>query len=444
MITATAEVHSGVPGVDSRGVDTRRADVRGVDTSTADTPLRAHTVLLIGIAALCATGWGIESAWPWHLRAVLCPVAALSVALAVSSQQWRTHLSVEPLLILVLVALPASAWVAGADENARRVSLAVVGATVACALVASVVPGGQLLRGIAAVLGVVVVAVLVHAALDPRAAYAPAPGEPESLGLRSFFWQKNSLGLTLALAAAVSVVIERTATRWALRGLIVVALLLSRSSTALVATVAVLVVQQLLVQIASGRRAGRHGATFLVITTGVALVAVVLGLRGRLLGVLGKGSDLTGRDEIWAGTWAAAQDRLLFGHGFGVFWSVDSPQRAALRRLVGWNVAGPHQGVLEVITELGLFGLVLFVALVMVVGARLAGRVMDGSVTRSHLAGAGLLLAVIVSSVSEATLVVPGLPIIGLVSGMLLNEHLVATTRHGTPHATSHGTADIR
>ena len=205
MITATAEVHSGVPGVDTRRADVRGADVRGVDTSTADTPLRAHTVLLIGIAALCATGWGIESAWPWHLRAVLCPVAAMSVALAVSSQRWRTQLSVEPLLILVLVALPASAWVAGADENATRVSLAVVGATVACTLVASVVPGGQLLRGIAAVLGVVVVAGGVAAAIGSVFTLAGAGGLGKflvalvSAAVASGYTVVNSVGLAVVL-----------------------------------------------------------------------------------------------------------------------------------------------------------------------------------------------------------------------------------------------------
>jgi O-antigen ligase len=95
-------------------------------------------------------------------------------------------------------------------------------------------------------------------------------------------------------------------------------------------------------------------------------------------------------------------------------------------------VAGSHQGALEVITELGLVGLVLVIALMVLVGARVADRVMAGSLTTSHLACAGLLLAVVVSSVTEATLLAPGLPITGLVSGMLLNEGIQSRVEHPT------------
>jgi O-antigen ligase len=201
-------------------------------------------------------------------------------------------------------------------------------------------------------------------------------------------------------------------------------LLMSRSATALVVSIAVLVVQGLIAQIASGRRAGRQGVTFLVLITALALTVVLLGLRGRLFGVLGKTSDLTGRDEIWAGTWGAAQEHLMFGHGFGVFWSEDSLQRAELRRVVGWDVAGPHQGVLEIVTDFGLVGLALFVALVIIVGSRVVDRVSAGSLAKSHVVCAGLIVAIVLSSVTEATLLAPGLPILALTSGLLLNDQI--------------------
>jgi hypothetical protein len=391
---------------------------------TARTPVSAATVALIGIAALCAFGWGIESSWPWYLRAVLCPGTALAIALVVPEREWRAHVAFEPLLVVVLVALLANAWIGGSGEVERRACLVVVGASVACFIVASLVPGEQLFRGIAAVIMAVLVVVLLQSVVDPATAYAPAAGEPMSLGLRSFFWQKNSLGLTLALATAVSAIVDDAARRWAMRGTILVVLLMSRSATALVVSIAVLVVQGLIAQIASGRRAGRQGVTFLVLITALALTVVLLGLRGRLFGVLGKTSDLTGRDEIWAGTWGAAQEHLMFGHGFGVFWSEDSLQRAELRRVVGWDVAGPHQGVLEIVTDFGLVGLALFVALVIIVGSRVVDRVSAGSLAKSHVVCAGLIVAIVLSSVTEATLLAPGLPILALTSGLLLNDQI--------------------
>lgn len=67
--------------------------------------------------------------------------------------------------------------------------------------------------------------------------------------------------------------------------------------------------------------------------------------------VFGRDETLTGRSEIWATLIPFAMKRPIWGHGFGGFWT------DAMRALISSNA---HNGYLDVVLNIGFFGLFLF------------------------------------------------------------------------------------
>ena len=93
----------------------------------------------------------------------------------------------------------------------------------------------------------------------------------------------------------------------------------------------------------------------------VALVGVVAAwvLRDALLDVLGKGSDLTGRIEIWNAVWARAAERPVFGNGFSSPWVPWDPAFDGWILNHGITVFHAHNMWLDVFLQLGVVGVIL-------------------------------------------------------------------------------------
>ncbi|MEJ1091111.1 O-antigen ligase family protein [Microbacterium istanbulense] len=93
----------------------------------------------------------------------------------------------------------------------------------------------------------------------------------------------------------------------------------------------------------------------------VALVGVVAAwvLRDALLDVLGKGSDLTGRIEIWNAVWARAAERPVFGNGFSSPWVPWDPTFDGWILNHGITVFHAHNMWLDVFLQLGVVGVIL-------------------------------------------------------------------------------------
>ncbi len=96
--------------------------------------------------------------------------------------------------------------------------------------------------------------------------------------------------------------------------------------------------------------------TLLAIITFVIIYGTITPFIGRLTiydasSALGRSEDLTGRSDIWAFLVPYAMKEPVFGYGFGGFWT------DAMRHAVGSSHA--HNGYLEVILSLGVFGLFL-------------------------------------------------------------------------------------
>ncbi len=98
-------------------------------------------------------------------------------------------------------------------------------------------------------------------------------------------------------------------------------------------------------------------ATFTVVA--LAGIATALLLRERLLDLLGKGSDLTGRLEIWQTVWERAVTRPVFGNGFSSPWVPWDPAFDGWIVDHGLTVFHAHDMWLDVFLQLGIVGVVL-------------------------------------------------------------------------------------
>jgi O-antigen ligase len=95
--------------------------------------------------------------------------------------------------------------------------------------------------------------------------------------------------------------------------------------------------------------------------------AVILGLAvlanyNTFMFALGKDPTMTGRTVLWAGLLHLVMQRPLLGYGYMAFWQgLSGPSRYLALQLNWPGLAGSESGVLEMLLELGIVGLLLYV-----------------------------------------------------------------------------------
>ena len=247
---------------------------------------------------------------------------------------------------------------------------------VASLLAASLLPLDRFLRALAHSfrLGLLVTtAILV---LDPATRLRPARGDiAELAGWRGAFIHKNVLAIYLVLALAVFLTVDRRGMlRIASIGGVVVLLFGSQSATGLAGALGVTLLWGWLVAIhrANHSRGLRAGVVVLSVVVALVVGSLLVLLLPDLLAFYGKDLTFTGRTDIWSAVSELIAERPWFGHGLGAVFT-DPPGQLALQvgRVAGFDVPHPHQGALDTMLALGLIGMVLYLAslLVTVVGA---------------------------------------------------------------------------
>ena len=72
--------------------------------------------------------------------------------------------------------------------------------------------------------------------------------------------------------------------------------------------------------------------------------------------------DLTGRTELWNAVLVSISKRPWLGYGFSAFWESMRGESESVRDAVGWAAGYAHDGYLDLMVQLGVAGLVTFVA----------------------------------------------------------------------------------
>jgi O-antigen ligase len=93
------------------------------------------------------------------------------------------------------------------------------------------------------------------------------------------------------------------------------------------------------------------------------LMVAVMVFPDALLETLGKDPTLTGRTELWEYVIGFISERPLLGWGLTAFWSTANPLADEVSAALGWTVPEAHNGLLELLLEVGVVGTALFVAL---------------------------------------------------------------------------------
>jgi exopolysaccharide production protein ExoQ len=204
---------------------------------------------------------------------------------------------------------------------------------------------------------------------------------------RGIYMQKNGLGKMMVLGALVFILLAlreegRARRKWQALALLCAALVLLSTSTTSTLILGVLILLVPLYRgLASRSRWLVPAALGIALPVGGIALAVITDVEGAL-GLFGKDTTLTGRTELWQYATATIGDRLWYGYGYGAFWQV-STRAQGIYAAIGWDAWHAHNGLLELGLNLGVIGIVLFLAgyvvgLMRGTGALLAGAREEG------------------------------------------------------------------
>lgn len=77
-----------------------------------------------------------------------------------------------------------------------------------------------------------------------------------------------------------------------------------------------------------------------------------------------KGTDLTGRTSIWRLLLISIREHPTLGIGYGSFWLGNGSPAQYIANVLAWMPPQGHDGYLDLLNELGVVGLVLFILLI--------------------------------------------------------------------------------
>jgi exopolysaccharide production protein ExoQ len=142
--------------------------------------------------------------------------------------------------------------------------------------------------------------------------------------------------------------------------LVVFLILMSRPVTALIlmCLYAGSVAWLYLLRITKRRTAWSIG--FAVISVLMLLVILVVPQMPLLFGLFGRDATISGRTVIWQGLLESFAKRPLLGYGYSAFWQGLNGESAKAILGAHWIFAYAHNGLLEIMLQVGLVGLIIF------------------------------------------------------------------------------------
>lgn len=123
---------------------------------------------------------------------------------------------------------------------------------------------------------------------------------------------------------------------------------------------------------------------------------------GPFAALFGKGTDLTGRTEIWEYVFIEIQKHPFLGVGWGAFWLGPGSASQPVLDQIPWIPFQAHNGYLDILNELGSVGMLIFIGMLLIHSAQLYRMLkVNQSQAACHIA---LLVIVLFSNFSESTL----------------------------------------
>ena len=270
---------------------------------------------------------------------------------------------------------------------------------------------------------------LLLAIVSPGTAFMEG-AVPDFIGI---FPSKNVLGYTMAAGALACLHGIRVARRPPLYKIVMLLVfagmtVAAKATGALLATLSFCGISVFFTLWQKGK-VGRLVGILLAI--GIAPVVIVMIVAPDwILELIGKDPTLTGRTEIWAFVTNDIWMKPLFGWGYFGFWHGNNPAAREISDAVRWTVPEAHNGLLELLLNLGIVGTALFFGL-FIRNLSLAFRCLGTPAKALAVSAIMCYVGLLMRGVSEAILLAatePYTPIF-FVTGLMCEQAVWVTKR---------------
>ncbi len=119
-------------------------------------------------------------------------------------------------------------------------------------------------------------------------------------------------------------------------------------------------------------------------------------------GLFGKGTDLTGRTDVWELVWLEVDKHYLLGLGYGAFWLGPDSLSQFIIDALHWIPLQAHNGYLDILNEQGLIGLILAISALLMHIRQL--YVLSHLDRRQAAFWSAILLMLVITNFSESSL----------------------------------------
>jgi exopolysaccharide production protein ExoQ len=265
------------------------------------------------------------------------------------------------LVSLLVLAVLSSLWATMPDLVLRK-TMGLFGTTLFGITLAVRVSFQEQLRMLSWLFRVLAALSLVCVVLFPRYGIS---SEGEWMGV---FGYKNALGAAMGLSLLVEWQLP-AASRFAkvLKGLAmllsVFVLLNSDSVTPGVALVGALILVSVYKFVALRFRVPLYAFSVIVAVLVSLGLSFVFANSDRVMTLVGRSSNLTGRTEIWSLVISFISQRPILGYGYSAFWLGASPESFVVNQVLRGPIMYSHNGYLEMLLTLGAIGLLLTLSL---------------------------------------------------------------------------------
>jgi O-antigen ligase len=199
------------------------------------------------------------------------------------------------------------------------------------------------------------------------------PGALDRFGIwRGVAPHKNTLGqislISVIFLTAIYMKQESLKSKTIISALIVVGIVLlfgSKSSTSIVTFLilfslsATLIIDKIF-DIIGIRRTVSLFLTIVIIVIFILMILLAPEVIEAAVGQTGKDLTFTGRVDLWADIWEETKKHLFQGAGFQGYWVVTSAKVEQLYEVYPWLPIQAHNGYLDIINEVGIIGLAIF------------------------------------------------------------------------------------
>ncbi len=314
---------------------------------------------LRGWSGLTQTNNGSSSSDPGNTLLFATYMLVLLFSLIHYEQILRVTKKALPLLVLVAVAFLSIQWSIQPTAT-KSAALWLAGTTLFGIYFGSRFTLRQQINILCVVVICAAVLSIIAVKLFPEVAIGTGSFAGDWQGI---YLHKNRLGRIMSLGVMLFVIrISRYNIKdlFYIAGLLLCAFLLvkSDSSSGLVVALAV-ILTRLGLDFLSKDRALYKSLIISASITAAGLILAILANPSEAAALVGRTGTLTGRTTLWAYLMNFVHERPWTGYGFDAFWSRDSITLEIVQRSVYWAPNHAHNGVLEVLLDLGVLGLIL-------------------------------------------------------------------------------------